>query len=38
MFDGESSFQAISFNGLEKENNSRNEFKDIYKLINSGRI
>ena len=38
MFDGESSFQVISFNGLEKENNSRNEFKDIYKLINSGRI
>ena len=38
MFDGESNFQVISFNGLEKENNSRNEFKDIYKLINSGRI
>ena len=38
IFDGENSFQVISFNGLEKENNSRNEFKDIYKLINSGRI
>lgn len=38
MFDGEANFQAISFRGLEKENNSKNDFKEIYKMINSGRL
>lgn len=38
MFDGESNFQAVSFRGLEKENNSKNDFKEIYKMINSGRL
>lgn len=38
IFDGETNYQAISFNGLEKENNSKNDFKEIYKMINSGRL
>lgn len=38
MFDGETNFQAVSFRGLEKENNSKNDFKEIYKMINSGRL
>ena len=38
IFDGESNYQAISYSGLEKENNSKNDFKEIYKLINSGRL
>lgn len=38
IFDGENEYQALSFKGLEKENNSRNDFKDIYKMINSGRL
>ena len=38
MFDGEKDYQAMSFKGLEKENNSKNDFKDIYKMINSGRL
>lgn len=38
IFDGENNYQVVSFNGLEKENNSKNDFKDIYKLINSGRL
>ena len=38
IFDGENDFQALSFNGLEKENNSTNDFKEIYKMINSGRL
>jgi len=38
IFDGENNYQAISYKGLEKENNSKNDFKDIYKMINSGRI
>ena len=38
IFDGENNYQAVSFNGFEKENNSKNDFKDIYKLINSGRL
>ena len=38
MFDGENEFQALSFKGLERENNNKNDFKDIYKMINSGRL
>ena len=38
MFDGEKEFQALSFKGLERENNNKNDFKDIYKMINSGRL
>lgn len=38
IFDGENNYQVVSFNGLEKENNSKNDFKEIYKLINSGRL
>lgn len=38
MFDGEQNFQAVSFRGMEKENNSKNDFKEIYKMINSGRL
>ena len=38
MFDGEHDYQALSFKGLEKENSNKNDFKDIYKMINSGRL
>lgn len=38
IFDGETDLQAISFKGLEKENDSKNDFKEIYKMINSGRL
>lgn len=38
IFDGENKYQVVSYSGLEKENNSKNDFKDIYKLINSGRL
>ena len=38
MFDGQNEPQAMSFQGLEKENNNKNDFKEIYKLINSGRL
>jgi hypothetical protein len=38
MFDGENNYQVVSFKGLEKENNNKNEFKEIYKMINSGRL
>lgn len=38
MFDGEREYQVLSFKGLEKENNNKNDFKDIYKMINSGRL
>lgn len=38
LFDGENHFQTMSFTGLERENNNKNDFKEIYKLINSGRI
>ena len=38
IFDGESNYQTLSFKGLEKENNNKNEFKEIYKMINSGRL
>ena len=38
IFDGERDFQVLSFNGLERENNNKNDFKDIYKMINSGRL
>lgn len=38
IFDGEKNYQAISFKGLDKENNSKNDFKEIYKMINSGRL
>lgn len=38
IFDGETNFTTLSFTGLERENNSKNDFKDIYKMINSGRL
>ena len=38
MFDGQDEPQAMSFTGMERENNSKNDFKEIYKLINSGRL
>lgn len=38
MFDGEREFHAMSFKGLDRENNNKNDFKDIYKMINSGRL
>ena len=38
IFDGDNNYQVVSFSGLEKENNSKNDFKEIYKLINSGRL
>lgn len=38
LFDGEDHFQTMSFAGLERENNNKNDFKEIYKLINSGRL
>lgn len=38
IFDGETDLQAVSFKGLEKENDSKNDFKEIYKMINSGRL
>lgn len=38
IFDGEKDYQALSFKGLERENNNKNDFKDIYKMINSGRL
>ena len=38
MFDGQDEPQAMSFTGMERENSSKNDFKEIYKLINSGRL
>ena len=38
IFDGERDFQVLSFNGLERENTNKNDFKDIYKMINAGRL
>lgn len=38
IFDGETDFEVISFKGLERDNNNKNDFKDIYKMINSGRL
>ncbi len=38
IFDGENNFATLSFSGLERENNNKNDFKDIYKMINSGRL
>lgn len=38
IFDGESEYQALSFKGLERENSNKNDFKEIYKMINSGRL
>ena len=38
IFDGETNYQTLSFKGLERENNNKNEFKEIYKMINSGRL
>lgn len=38
IFDGERDYQALSFKGLERDNNNKNDFKDIYKMINSGRL
>ena len=38
LFDGENSYQALAFSGLDRENSNKNDFKEIYKMINSGRI
>lgn len=38
IFDGENNYQVLTYRGLEKENNSKNDFKEIYKMINNGRI
>jgi hypothetical protein len=38
IFDGESNYQVLTFKGLERENNNKNDFKEIYKMINSGRL
>ncbi len=38
MFDGQVDFQSVSFNGLERENNNKNDFKEVMKLVNSNRI
>ena len=38
IFDGETNYQTLSFKGLEREKNTKNEFKEIYKMINSGRL
>lgn len=38
IFDGESNYTPLLFSSLERENNSKNDFKDIYKMINSGRL
>ena len=38
MFDGQNQPQTMSFSGLERENSNKNDFKEIYKMINSGRI
>ena len=38
IFDGEDNYQVLTYKGLEKENNSKNDFKDIYRMINSGRL
>jgi hypothetical protein len=38
MYDGQNQPQVMSYSGLERENNNKNDFKEIYKMINSGRI
>ena len=38
MFDGQTDFQSVSFNGLERENNNKNDFKEVMKLVNNNRI
>ena len=38
LFDGQMNFQSVSFNGLEKENNSKNDFKEVMKLVNNSRL
>lgn len=38
MFDGQVDYQSVSFNGLERENNNKNDFKEVMKLVNSNRI
>ena len=38
IFDGEDNYQVLTYRGLEKENNNKNDFKEIYKMINSGII
>ena len=38
IFDGEDNYQVLTYRGLEKENNNKNDFKEIYKMINNGRI
>ena len=38
MYDGQNQPQVMSYAGLERENSNKNDFKEIYKMINSGRI
>lgn len=38
LFDGQDEPQTLSFSALERENSNKNDFKEIYKLINSGRL
>lgn len=38
LFDGQLNFQSVSFNGLEKENNSKNDFKEVMKMVNNSRL
>jgi len=38
MYDGQNQPQVMSYDGLERENSNKNDFKEIYKMINSGRI
>lgn len=38
MFDGQDKPQTMSYAGLERENSNKNDFKEIYKMINSGRL
>lgn len=34
MFDGQTSYQSVSFSGLEKENSSKSDIRDVMKIIN----
>lgn len=38
LFDGQANFQSVTFKGLEKENNNKNDFKEVMKMVNSSRL
>lgn len=38
LFDGQMNFESVSFKGLEKENNNKNDFKEVMKMVNSSRL